>query len=291
MHKNSIEFLRCVKCSGKVDVDILIETNEIFEGFLVCKNCKEKFPIINEIPIITNSFLYYIQSRPSLGGNLILLSKSKKMKNFVKHVLSKIKKDFNDLSIIEKRWEEIYLANKNSKFYSQIKQKISNLPKSNFVLEHGSSIGIMSKSLSCKYKNVFGIDLSFYAVSIAKKNSQKNTDFFVASSLLHPFGKKQFDVVLVLNMLELVEPTELLTIISKQVKHGYIVISDPYDYDRGKNSVINPLYENDIRKKIRNLGMLIVHGTNIPSLINWNLKINSRTILNYKVDLIIAKRS
>ena len=92
-------------------------------------------------------------------------------------------------------------------------------------------------------------------------------------------------------MLELVEPTELLTIISKQVKHGYIVISDPYDYDRGKNSVINPLYENDVRKKIHNLGMLIVHGTNIPSSINWNLKINSRTILNYKVDLIIAKRS
>ena len=100
MHKNSIEFLRCVKCSGKLDVDILIETNEIFEGFLVCKNCKEKFPIINEIPIIMNSFLYYIQSRPSLGGNLILLSKSKKMKNFVKHILSKIKKHSNDLSIV-----------------------------------------------------------------------------------------------------------------------------------------------------------------------------------------------
>ena len=158
LHKNSIEFLRCVKCSGKLDVNILIETNEIFEGFLVCKNCKEKFPIINEIPIIMNSFLYYIQSRPSLGGNLILLSKSKKMKNFVKHILSKIKKHSNDLSIVEKRWEEIYLANKNSKFYSQIKQKISNLPNSNVVLEHALTTCFKTCSKACLkacYKTCF----------------------------------------------------------------------------------------------------------------------------------------
>ena len=64
MHKNSIEFLRCVKCSGKLDVDILIETNEIFEGFLVCKNCKEKFPIINGIYLkfrFKSKFLYEIR--------------------------------------------------------------------------------------------------------------------------------------------------------------------------------------------------------------------------------------
>ena len=77
----------------------------------------------------------------------------------------------------------------------------------------------------------------------------------------------------------------------KQVKLGYIVISDPYDYDRGKNSVRKPLYENDIRNNIHNLGMSIVHNTRRPSSLSWNLKINSRTSLNYSVDLIIAKKS
>ena len=92
-------------------------------------------------------------------------------------------------------------------------------------------------------------------------------------------------------MLELIEPVELLGIMYKQVKHGYIIISDPYDYERGKYSVNRPLYENEIRKEIKNLGMKIVQQTKTPSSFSWNLKINPRTILNYKVDLVIAKKS
>ena len=291
MYKKNIVFLRCVKCFGRVNLDILIESSEIFEGFLICCRCKEKYPIIDSVPIIMNSFVNYIQIRPSLGGNLLLLSKSKTMKKFIKLALSKTRKSNNDLSIIEKRWMMIYQKNCNSKYYSQIIQKLSKLPNSKFVLEHGSSIGTTCQSLADKHENVFGIDTSYYAVNIAKKNSKENIDFFVSDSLLHPFGKKKFDIVIALNMLELVEPTELLITMFKQVKHGYIVISDPYDYERGKNSVRKPLYEHAIRKNIKNLGMSIVHNTKKPSSLTWNLKINSRTKLNYKVDLIIAKKS
>ena len=123
LNKTSTKFLRCIKCSGKINIEILNELSEILEGFLVCIDCKEKFPIINGIPIIMKSFTNYLQLRPSLGGNLLLLSKSQKMKNFVKITLSKLKKSSNDLAIIEKRWEVIYRENKNSRFYSKMAQK------------------------------------------------------------------------------------------------------------------------------------------------------------------------
>ena len=71
----------------------------------------------------------------------------------------------------------------------------------------------------------------------------------------HPFGKKKFDLVLALNMLEIVEPYEMLKCISKQISTGYTIITDPYDYVRGKNSVKFPLYENDVRTQLRNFGL------------------------------------
>ncbi len=291
MHKKNSKFLRCVNCSSKINTEILDESSEILEGFLICINCKEKFPIINGIPIMMKSFNQYLQSRPSLGGNLLSISKSGKMKNFVKSTLSKLKKSSNDLAIIEKRWETIYRKNKNSNFYRKMLQKFSLLPNSKFVLEHGSSIGIISESLAQKHDTVFGIDSSFYAVFTAKENSHENVDFFVSDSLFHPFGKKKFDIVLALNMLEIIEPVQLLNIMYNQVNSGYIIISDPYDYDRGKNSVKTPLYENDIREKLHHLGMSIVHNTKKPNSFSWNLKINSRTSLNYKVDLVIGLKS
>jgi len=291
LHKKNYKFLRCIKCSGKVDIEILDESIQVIEGFLICQKCKEKFPIINSIPIIMKSFTHYLQLRPSLGGDLLLLSKSKKMKNFVKNTLSKIKKPSNDLALVEKRWATVYKENKNSKFYLKVKQKLSNLSNSKFVLEHGSSIGIISESLAIKHENVFGIDLSFYAVNIAKQTKQKNIDFFVCDSLFHPFGKMKFDIILALNILELIEPVELLKVMNNQLSSGHIIISDPYDYERGKYSVNRPLYENEIRKEIKNLGMKIVQQTKTPSSFSWNLKINPRTILNYKVDLVIAKKS
>ena len=96
LNKTSVKFLRCVKCSGKINIEILNESSEIIEGFLVCIDCKEKFPIINGIPIIMKSFTNYLKLRPSLGGNLLLLSNSQKMKNFVKITLSKLRKTSNE---------------------------------------------------------------------------------------------------------------------------------------------------------------------------------------------------
>ena len=69
-----------------------------------------------------------------------------------------------------------------------------------------------------------------------------------------------------------------------------MLLTDPYDYVRGKSSVKSPLYEKDVRQKLKKSGFLITNKTNTPSSINWILKINPRTKLIYKVDIIIGKK-
>ena len=274
-----------------MSLNILKTSNEIDEGFLICSNCKTEFPIIQKIPIIMKDFVSYIGSRTSLGGRLHHLANTTVMKQFIRKSLSKIKKTHNDdYSLVEERWSEIYISNRDSSFYSVIKNKLSDFPSCDNVLEFGSSVGIVSSFLRKRHKNVLCVDTSFTATSYAKKKSFENLDFFVSDALNHPFGKKKFDLILALNMLEIVEPIKILETISKQIKNGYVILTDPYDYTRGKNSVKTPLYTKDVRKKLRSIGFTIAKKTNQPSYINWTLKINPRTKLVYQVDLIMGKK-
>ena len=131
----------------------------------------------------------------------------------------------------------------------------------------------------------------FLQYKLQKKQFKPNLDYFVADSLTPVFGKLQFDLVLALNVLEIIEPKVLLKSISKQITNGYFVLSDPYDFDRGPRSVKNPLDESSLRTNLKNLGFRISSSTKNPSFIPWNLKLNSRATLNYKVDLVISEKS
>ena len=148
----------------------------------------------------------------------------------------------------------------------------------------------MTSFLADNHDMVFGIDRSFSALKQAKKSSKENLDYFVADSMSSPFGKLQFNLVLALNILELIEPLELLKHISKQISKGYFVISDPYDFDRGVNSVKNTLDASTLRTNLQNFGFKITSKTKRPSFLPWNLKINPRATLNYKVDFVIGKK-
>ena len=290
MNRKNSQFVFCVKCNCALTLDVIDETSEINEGFFLCNNCNLKFPIISKIPILVENLSHFLSNRSSLGGLLFEHSLTKEMKEFIKNIMSKMKKSENDFFLTEKRWTHIYLLNKNSSFYKNILFYISKIPSKNFVIEYGSSIGIISNTLGLKHKHVFGIDTSFSALLHAKKKSTKNCEYFLADILQHPFGKKKFDLILALNMLELVEPSLLLKTISKQISNGLIFLSDPYDYDRGKNTVKNPLNENEIRKILYQNKFQINKITKTPSKINWNLKLNDRTQLNYKVDIILARK-
>ena len=291
MNQENSQSLFCVKCKGTLDLEILNESSEINEGFLRCKKCKLKFPIISKIPLILENIHQFIENRPSLGGLLLKLSLTQSMKLFIKQIMSKIKKNNNDFFQTEKRWTNIYLTNKNSLFYKTIKSHMTKIPPKSFVIEYGSSIGIISNTLGKKHKHVFGIDTSFSALLEAKKKSPKNCEYILSDVLQNPFGKKKFDLIIALNIFELVEPLALLNTLSSQIQNGLIFLSDPYDYDRGKNSVKHPLYEKQIRETLIKKKFLITKSTKIPSKIIWTLKINNRANLVYKVDIISATKT
>jgi hypothetical protein len=134
---------------------------------------------------------------------------------------------------------------------------------------------------------VFGIDKSFFALLEAKNRNLKNADFFLADSLKHPFGNEKFELSVALNVLELIEPLELLKIITRQTRR-FVILSDPYDYERGKHSVKEKLDAKSLRIHLTKLGFKFLQNTGKPSFIDWKLSVNSRLELHYKVDLILA---
>ncbi len=289
MKEFSLDYLRCIKCNSKLELDVFKKQREIEEGILECKECKSLYPIIEKIPILWDDFSNYISNRRMLGGKLVN-SVSSQMKKFLKNSLTRNIKSIEDRTNLEERWTNIYQNSRRSRFYSTIKNELDTLPNSKLVLEYGCSIGIMSSFLADSSQTVFGVDRSFSAIKIAIKESKENLDYFVADSLSPLFGKTKFDLILALNLLDLVEPVDLLKQISAQIQNGNLVITDPYDHDRGQNSVKRPVDENTLRQNLRNLKFRITSNTDSPSNIPWNLKLNPRTTLNYKVDLVIAEK-
>ena len=293
MLESTIEFLRCISCGSKLELDVYVNDIEVKEGILECKKCKLVFPVIEKIPILWNDFPKYLASRKVLSGKMFRSVITAKMKNFLKSSMTQSIQERNviDTTALEDRWSNIYQNSKNSKFYSKIRNNLKSLPTSKLVLEYGCSIGIMTSHLSDSHDMVFGVDKSFSALKYAKKSSNNpNLDYVVADFLSPVFGKLQFDLILALNILELIEPSEFLKHVSKQITTGHLVISDPYDFDRGINSVKNSLDEYSLRKFLEKSNFRISPKTKNPSFLPWNLKLNSRATLNYKVDLIIAKK-
>ena len=290
MLESSLEFIRCVRCSSKLELDVFKHGKEIEEGFLKCKKCNLIFPIIEKIPILWDDFSEYLSHRKVLSGIIYKSIFSEKLKKFVKSSLSKIKKSHDDRTSLEKRWSIIYQNNKDSKFYSHVKNNLNPIIHSNFVLEYGCSIGIMTSWLADSHQMVFGIDRSYSAISHAKKSYKDNLDYVVADSLSPVFGKLQFDLILALNVLELIEPIVFLKQVSNQISSGYFIITDPYDFDRDANSVKTFLDESTLRITLENFGFKIMPKTRKPSFIPWNLKLNPRSTLNYKVDLVMSEK-
>lgn len=295
MFETSLDILQCVKCNNKsLTLEILKkEGNEIEEGFIVCRKCKLKCPIIKKIPILWNDFVSYLTSRPSLGGMFLTrYAETKELRSFIKNSLNKVVKYVEDRHPIEERWVKIYESSKHSRFYNVMRSYIEKLPKPSIVIDHGCSIGLVTNYVSKFSKTTIGIDSSFSAILAAKKTKRKNTEYVVADSISHPFGNQSFDMVIALNILDILEPKDLLSILANQTKkYGFLVLSDPYDFKRGQQSVKEPMNETALRNYLHSKGFKIIFGTKDPSFLKWNLKLNSRANLEYKTDVIIGKKS
>ncbi len=289
MHEFSIKYLRCVVCSAPLDLEIYKKAEEIQEGFLNCSKCKRTYPIISSVVFLLKDFPAYFSIRTKLGGKLLLETQNKKLRSFIKKSLCDIKKVGDDTTKLERDWARIYKNNYKSKFYSIVKKLIHRVPKCNLAIEHGCSVGNISKDMATRSRICFGIDKSFFAAAEAKKLGIKNADFFVADSLNQPFGNRKFDVVVALNLLELVEPPGLLQILYRQTGK-FLILSDPYDFERGKNSVKNKIDAKTLRSNISQRNFKLIRNTKRPSFVPWKLKINPRLELHYKVDLIVAQK-
>jgi 2-polyprenyl-3-methyl-5-hydroxy-6-metoxy-1,4-benzoquinol methylase len=274
-----------------LDLHVLHEDTEVDEGFLLCTKCDRQFPIVGKIAIMRD-FANYLSVRPRLGGEMALAAKTPQLKSFVKRTLSQAKKGTDDISLIEKRWAQIYTKNRNSKFYLRMRRMLASLHLSGNAIEHGCSIGITAQHMTDLGIRVFGIDKSYYALSVAKQSADDGAEYVLADSMEHPFGKMQFDLVVGLNIFELIEPKPLLKMLAGQTrKGGFLFLSDPYDFERGAKSVREPLCEDSVRGKIKSYGFTITQRTQRPSRIAWNLRLYDRAILQYLVDVVVAKKS
>ena len=86
--------LCCVNNSCKkigLRLESFLDVNdECIEGFLSCKVCNSKYPIIQGVPILLENFHEYSRKRIMTLGKWIKNSKSTKLKSFIKSECTKI---------------------------------------------------------------------------------------------------------------------------------------------------------------------------------------------------------
>ena len=308
MRERDTEFIKCPRCGGSLELDTFVEGGEIREGILSCAACPLEFPIIDEIPIVWDDAAEYFACRGALGGRLYRTVQSPKMRMFVKKTLSSAAASARapaakgavvtyDRTNLENRWSQIYHRSGGSEFYHVIKERLARLPSGRRALEHGCSVGTISNHLASPdsghaYDTVVGIDSSYDAIAQAK-GAGTDACYAVGDSTSCITGGLRFDLVVALNVLELIDPIDLIRHMSGQTPQGAsVVMADPYDFERGSGPtprrIIN---EHSLRAALAEHGFEISADTAEPSYIPWRLEINPRTVLNYKVDLVIGART
>jgi len=292
----------------------VVGDSECVEGLLVCELCNTRYPIVEGVPILIRDFLRYASNRGAVYGSWLLGSKTIVMKEFLRDFATRLNPD----SVSNDRYEEdgywftpykwtqydytfddhfLKLLKRDIKPTELYDKIIGQVPvrSEGLALDLGCSMGYTTLQLSRKYSYTIGIDLSFSFVKEARRRMSqaniRNSEFCVADSMDPPFGAMKFDLVLVVNLLELVDPTKLLSSIHGLLKpHAEAFFADPYDYNREPKPK-NKFDATTFRALLGDSGFEIFEKSRkAESFIPWILKIANRSYLFYFVDLIRVRK-
>jgi SAM-dependent methyltransferase/uncharacterized protein YbaR (Trm112 family) len=290
-----------------------LDQNECIEGFLVCRECKKKFPIIDGIAIIINDIANYVSKRAQIFGRWFSDSKSGEMKTFLKNLSLELKKNhpkedrYEDDGLYFQSYKWLHNENfESDKFLHLMRWKIkpsdvyrkvtSNIPfnPEGIALDLGCALGLSTVELAKKFSFVFGVDSSFSFIREAKKKIKElevtNMEFIVSDILDLPFRNQTYDLIFGLNIVEFLPVDDLLPKIHNLLKpHALFITTTPYDYNR---EIVYNRNMNDqiLRSTMEKKGFEVTPRTKKEAFIPWILKVNERTYLFYFLDLIEAKK-
>ena len=336
MYQFSAAYIRCVRCQGKLELEVFEQQDQqIIEGMFSCTRCNLLFPIVMGIPILYEDAPGYIANRKKHGLTMMYQkTHNQRLRSFIKDALYGSKKmslsnaKYNksattsiDQSEHEEHWADVYMRSQDTEFYSVIRKHIGRCVRGGVAVEYGCSVGLVTSDIARYCNVVFGVDKSFFAVVMAKKHSDGNSnedtrlDYFVCDSMHNPFGGQRFDTIVALNLLEIVEPIPFLDMVNKQLvgvsataaaattttiatpkpqtkstQKGLLILADPYDNKRGIQSVKLPINAETLRAELVKRKFSLIANTKTPSFVPWKLKINPRTSIHYLADIVIGEK-
>lgn len=291
-----------------LNLESFLGTNdECVEGFLSCKICNSKYPIIQGVPILLENFHEYAYKRIITFGGWISNSSSPEIKSFLKSEGVKIR-----VPTYNNRYEENGICYKpylntlnhypsNDRLLSLFKKQVNphhiykkltneKLNLNGIGLDIGCSIGTSTFEISKKLSFVFGIDLSFSFILEARKimrsRKKRNMEFIVADATNLPFKPNFFNNIIGLNVIDRLDFNKLILAINGSLKeNGKLILMDPYHFlDEGGKDKFDAT---QIRKILEKLGYKINQE---QSYLPWIVKMNDRTYLFYFVDFILAEK-
>jgi drug/metabolite transporter (DMT)-like permease/ubiquinone/menaquinone biosynthesis C-methylase UbiE len=157
-------------------------------------------------------------------------------------ILQKDRLSFNSQNELKNYYEQKYRKGGYKKGFEIFEKKISNiyhknrhevalelieLNKNDFVLDAGCGRGELTRIIAKKSKKVIGLDVSNYAIKLAKKNCPKNCKFKEENIEKMKFQDEHFDKIMCIETLQnVLKPENVLKELRRVLKNrGRVVVS------------------------------------------------------------------